>query len=533
MHVLKAAAAAIAGLCAGAVTASAQIAPVPFQSILSSNKVNEIIAAVNAAQAGSVGGQPLTPYLAAGQTVAGLTSAAFDAAPAINAALAAGVSLQLPCGVYSIGAPLAVVARDGARLAGTEGCTVFNVAFAAGDVIHLTGHFQTVRDIAFNATVSHTSGAAVHQDKTSSNVMDRLTFYGLWSTDAMLMDGSNTTFINDFNCSNGPLFQVSSFRAGSACIHVIGAALEVHIKHGLAARFDNGIRITHGSGVYVEGVDAVQNGVGIRFDPSVALAQSVFGVLMTNVLGDTSYADNWLLAGDGPITDVQLSNLWASSSSFSSGFSVTNAAVDGLHISNGLFLGNAGDGLNIVAGKNIVVTGSGAEFNNISNGTAGSGFHLHGGVSRVTISGSRAGIGGSYTNTAGVVNHQIAGIQVDAGAGDYLVFTGNNVVGNINAGMTIAATGTQVKTSANAGFTEVNSGSTTLPTGQASMTINTGIDAPDARINFLMAPLTSYAACGITGLSSSPVAAKVVTITATNATTAPCAFWWRASSWGN
>lgn len=473
----------------------------------------------------------LTPYLAVGQTLAGLVTAAFDAAPVINAALAAGVSVQLPCGTYTIGGPLTAVARDGARLVGTEGCTVFNIAFAAGDVIHLTGHFQTVRDIAFNATVSHTSGAGVHQDKTSFNVMDRLAFYGLWSTDAMLMDGSNTTFINDFNCSNGPLFQISSFRPGGACIHVVGNAVEVHIKHGLAARFDAGIRVSYGSGVYAEGVDALQNGHGVLFDPGAG--QSVFGIQMTNVLGDTSYADNWLFSGTGPISDVQLANCWASSSGTGNGMALTNPTLDGLHISNSLFLGNWGDGLNIVTGKNIVVSGSAAEYNNVTNASAGNGFHLQAGVSRVTMTGNRAGLGGTYSYVGGVTNHQLAGISVEAGAGDYLTFTGNNLVGNIAASMAIGATGPNIKAVGNAGFTEVAGGATQLPTGQTTLAITTGINAPDARIIFMFSPLTSYASCGISGMSSSFVIGNVVTVTASNAPTSPCQFWWRASSWGN
>ena len=473
----------------------------------------------------------LTPYLAVGQTLAGLVTAAFDAVPVINAALAAGVSVQLPCGTYTIGGPLTAVARDGARLVGTEGCTVFNIAFAAGDVINLTGHFQTVRDIAFNATVSHTSGAGVHQDKTSFNVMDRLAFYGLWSTDAMLMDGSNTTFINDFNCSNGPLFQASAFQPGGACIHVVGNAVEVHIKHGLAARFDAGIRVTYGSGVYAEGVDALQNGHGVLFDPGAG--QSVFGVLMTNVLGDTSYADNWLLAGDGPITDVQLANSWSSSSSTGSGLTVTNAATNGLFLGNFLMLGNYGDGMNIVAGSNIAVTGGGAEYNNITNASAGSGYHLHAGVSKMSITGARAGASGTYSNVSGVINHQVTGIQVDTGGGDYLSFTGNVLVGNVAAPMVISATGPNIKAVGNAGFTEVAGGATQLPTGQTTLAITTGINAPDARIIFMFSPLTSYASCGISGMSSSFVIGNVVTVTASNAPTSPCQFWWRASSWGN
>ena len=471
-------------------------------------------------------------FLTSVQTEAQLTTAAFDAAPAINAALGAGLSVDLPCGTYAINSPITGMTKDGTSLSGAPGCVVFNIGFSTGDVIRLSGtHFQTVQNIRFNATVAHTSGAGIHQLQTSNNSMDKLTFYGLWNADAMLLDGSNTTFINDFDCSNGPLFAASAILTGGACLHVIGNALEVHVKHGLSARFDAGLRITYGSGVYVESLDAVQNIRGVVIDPAVG--QAVFGIQMTNVLSDTSYGDNWFFSGAGPISDVQLANCWASSSGTSAGMLLNNPALDNLQIGNTVFTGNHGDGLNIAAGKNIVITGSTAEHNNITGAVGGSGFRIQAGVSQVTISGSKAGEGGTYAAQGTPPNHQSSGIFVEAGAGNYLSFTGNNLLGNIASSMAINATGAQIKTAGNVGFTEVNGGATTLPSGQGSMTISTGVQAPDARIIFMFSPLSSYASCGVTGLSSSFVTNNVVTITASNVPTGPCQFWWRASAWGN
>lgn len=465
---------------------------------------------------------------AQGVTVISFDPGVADYSPAINSALASG-SASLGCGRFPISSSLSMV-LDGTALRGVAaGCSVLDINFASSDAVTVKGLQNAgISDITLHANVQRTSGSALHAQRTFNLDLGNLIVSGPHGADALLIDGSNSTHVRWLNC-RPPLPGNPSGYAAGACLHAIGDFVDLHIDHGSAANWHYGVQITHGSGVYAHDFDNVLSGNGVYVDPSAAARQRVFGLFFSNFLGDTSAGDNWLFAGDGPITDVSLSNCWASASLSASGFAFSNPRIDGVRLSNSVALGNYGAGYSILAGRNYLLGNDVAENNSAAGPSAHAGAILAAAVSNVNISGGSFGQGG--TDASHGRNRQSYGIY-SAGASS-LVITGANLQNNAKGGFGASPAAGDAVLIGNAGYRTAGGGRFVLPAGRMSVPVPTGLDAPDAAILYSVTPVTNPADAGISSYWVSPPSAGAITLNASKAATKDLHFMFTARAYGN
>jgi len=378
--------------------------------------------------------------LVAGQTADQLTSGTIDAQPVLSAALALG-PLRLPCGTYRLDRPLSFTSTSKLYLDGASpGCVTLNANYASGDVFSLVGTQRArVRDITVNAVVPHASGSVFHlQGSTYDAQFEGVTISGPFSADGWLIDGANTTHISHYDCRPPVAFVVGTFGA-RACVHATGNFADIHLSHGNSASWNYGVEVTNGSGMVAESIDAVLSGNGVIFDPGAG--QSVFGIEMSNILADTSAGDNWLFAGAGIISDVQITNSWASNSQGATGMAFTAPATDGVMISNSTILSNGSNGIALLNGINISFSNDHVCMNARSSALGvADGIQIGPAVDHVTIMGSESGLCGLLSRQ-GKTNTQRWGINVIGGStgGQTVMLIGNMTWANTTGGTHIVA----------------------------------------------------------------------------------------------
>lgn len=356
-------------------------------------------------------------FLAAGQTKAGLTSAAFNASPSINAALATG-SAVLPCGTYLISTPLTLPTGP-TRLQGTyPGCVTVNVGFPTGDAILVKATSRSeIDDILFVGTVARTSGAIIHIQGGYGTVIRNVGFDGSRFRD-VLVDGANTTRIMD-----------SDFRPGatSGCITLTGTAIQavdtfVSRTNLAGCRF--GIYINHASGVYLNDMDIVSSTTNaVLIVPDAAQNQNVDAVRANNVLADTTKnGHGWQISGDGTVSEIHLSNSWGSGSGNQPDGSF-NAAYAGLYANNpnlsGMILTsfyahhNGGQGINIESGQFIKLVSPMTCMNGVFADNTYDGIVVGANTNFVTVSDPTSGECGYMRNAGGFRNKQRWGLFIN------------------------------------------------------------------------------------------------------------------------
>jgi len=379
-------------------------------------------------------GEIATPGDFIGSGASALYAGNINARPAIMAAIAAKGRVYLPCGTYRLDATLVL---SGQQVYGAApSCVTLNINFASGDGVLMTGTRPELRNVRIYTTASRSAGAAVHVDHTYRAVLNDIVVEGSHGADAFLVDGANTTHISRSDLRPPPAAGSTSFAAGAG-IHLLGMAVDTHIVGGNVSQWHYGIELSDASGVFVSNLDLVRSGQGILFDPTSS--QQVFGVQMSTVLGDTSAADNWYFGGTGPITDVQIANLWASNSQTANGVAVVNQNVNGLSISNPHVLGNYAHGMALVGGKNIAITGGSVTDNSAAGSAQYDGIQISG-SDQVRIIGVMSGMGGSLSRPSpgpGQSNLQRYGLNAGTGSNDTrrIIVGMSGFFGNMTGGL--------------------------------------------------------------------------------------------------
>lgn len=355
-------------------------------------------------------------YLQPGQTEAGLISGAFDAAPAINAALATGFAV-LPCGTYQLNTPLSLPNIPTGLQGAYPGCVTVNVAFPAGDAVLVTAARSEIDDIKFVGTVARTSGAIIHMQNSYAVTLRNLAFEGTRFRD-VLVDGANTTKILD-----------SDFRPGAAdaCITLTGAAMQAidtFISRTNLAECNFGIYINHASGVYLNDMDIVaSNSAAVMIGPVAAQNQNVNAVRANDVLADTTRnGQGWQITADGNVSEIHLSNSWGAGSgqqadgSFRApyaGLYAANPNLDGMIVTSFYAHHNGGQGIEIEAGHHIKLVSPMTCMNGALASNTYDGIVIGAAANFVTINDPTSGECGYMLGTAKLTNQQRWGLFIN------------------------------------------------------------------------------------------------------------------------
>jgi hypothetical protein len=391
-------------------------------------------------------------FLSAGQTEDQLLTGKIDAAPAINAAIAAKGMANLKCGTYVIASTITLVADGNAIIGPTARCVVLYDTRITGDTI-LVGNGTVIPHNVTIAGVAIYAGAAKTADWA-------LRVVNAWNFQAhnFLIAGTYFGGVSLEGNNGGPPgfgYRLTDFEiqtaSGAPCLSVSKFAQDVYLLNGLigtapGASCSTGIDLHSVGGFYATQIDVLgASGTGMLINPSAARNENVFAVYLTHVLSDTSQGDNIAFAGDGPINEVHMGTVWASSSQHGHGVVNSNASLDGLVASDLETIGNNQDGILLSAGKNIQFLGVRSIMNNVSNAGNYSGISITAG-DQITITGAKLGGGGVYTAAinAGAgpastpphvpaVVHQAYGAVIDPAVTN-LIFMGNQAGGNVKGG---------------------------------------------------------------------------------------------------
>lgn len=387
--------------------------------------------------------------------IALLNTGAVDATPAINAGLSSG-SLVIPCGLYSLHEPLAPIRHDGAALIGiSRACVTLRADFSTGDAITLGTvgapglgpKFTELRGFTLLAGVPHSSGTGIRVGTHYDASIDEVNVLGSWGDGITVHGGGAGAITRIHHFWMGAIAGDS----GGACIRLVDFAIDTYISQGNTNQCVNALRVDSASGVYADHLDFYRStGSGILFDPSTAARDRVFGVWLTTVLSDTSVLDNLLLAGDGELSDLHLSNSWFSSSQTGRGIAITNPALNAIDLVITKAVNNHRDGIIISAGRHIDIgAGSRMEMNSRGGKELSNGITIEPAASYVTIMGAASGPGGTI-EAQGVTNQQAYGLVVAAGV-KHLIVQGNQMDGNVKGGCNVTASGATVHIAGNDG----------------------------------------------------------------------------------
>jgi hypothetical protein len=396
-----------------------------------------------------------------------------DATPVFNAYLARG-DVHIPAGNYRFDTQPNPIPGWRSVSGASRSATLLVINYAAGDFLRLGDgasvltSFATIQGLRIECAVDRTSGATIHVNEAHyATVRDIVIAPGVVGStiayrhyEGVRVEGGT----NQYVC------HVEHFEIGWTKSFAIGLRTlpqDVFIRNGTIANcVGAGIDLTHCSGVYITDVDVITCLTGVLCTP--AAGERVSALFCSGVLGDTTQGNCWTFAGVGQISDVHLSNCWASSSATATGFFMNNPNINGITLTNCESLGNWLHGVQVVQGKNITINACQIGTNSMAGDLLGNEIQLEAGVSDIIITNNMIGHVGAYA-AQGYTHHAAFGIGIQAGAGDRIVVTGNKIDGALYAPGVNQATG-YVMVRDNAGWRTTFSGVTKVAAGTQSVT---------------------------------------------------------------
>ena len=429
--------------------------------------------AINARTTADKLGDLPTPadFLPPGATAAQLYSGAIDAAGPTMAAIAAKGGVLYPCGVYRWDGP--VTWNRQALFGMGRACVNIGLNFPSGDVniFPASSVGSTIDQATFRTLVTRTSGALFHViGANNTRISNTLAYPAITGTsfyDLLDIDPSTATtpvpaddvLVENFKWSN----------ASQTGLVVRGNSQDIVVKHGSTVNMLHHLYLESGSAITLEVLDLIgATSDGCIISPGAS--ENVNALHMHTVFCDSSYGNNWVFGGSGPITEVVGDGVWGSQAGVtnlygenpnpnpqhggsasagwtllpSAGFVFTNQNINNVTLTGPEAHLNGGIGFDIQAGHNIKLLGLNAFENTYIcyNGDSATcsthypGVHVGAAATNVTIGFGQSGSGGLFATQP---NQQSYGITVDSGgsAGHVVTLMGNQAPGNLTGGYSV------------------------------------------------------------------------------------------------
>ena len=226
------------------------------------------------------------------------------------------------------------------------------------------------------------------------------------------------------------------------------------------------ILLQHVSGFYFYNIDMLQSAVGLTTYPAAGKAVE-FGFVDT-VLADTSTDTGFkIITNAGSVGDISFVNTWTSSST-NDGVLIDQGSgtITGLAFSQHRSINNQKRGILYNSGTKVTFTGCQVMSNSQTGSGTYDGMYVAAAISNWSVTGGVFG-SGSILGT----NNQNYGINIAAGAGDYINITGCNLVGNVTGALNNNSTGTHNQISNNTGVSAGTGGVTSFNTRTGAVTL--------------------------------------------------------------
>jgi hypothetical protein len=431
---------------------------------------------------------------------------------AINAVAAAGGgTVYLPAGNYLMNSGVTWTA-SGVHLKGAGvSATTLTCNFASGDIICIGDGAANPNDcsiehLSISSVPVKTSGAAI-RFRNGHNLRA-----GFFRVNSNMLVGVDLDagpqqflyYVHDFEILSGSNAGIRIGEAGS------GIPQDVWIGQGIIASAGAGLLMLNASGIYLRTIDLL--GCNTAFTTYPAAGQRVSAVFALELIADTCNSHGFnIITNGGSVNEMTFTACWASSCGVVDNgagfkFSTGGGSVAGVSVTGGRVINNKGHGILLEGGTDFTFTGVQV----MCNSTAGIGLY-HGmavaaGVGQWTVNGGVYGQGGLFP-----VNNQGYGILVVAGGSDNYAILGANVLGNVTGGIADAGTGTTKFIAHCPGYRTTGRGAATITSGNNSVTINHLLSTAPLTTDFLVVPVGSLSASGVTELWVSAASATTVT----------------------
>jgi len=366
---------------------------------------------------------------------------------AINNALTAAAAsvtrriVQLPSGTCVI-STLNAITASGVTLQGMgHSSTILKTNSATGDIITIGAASEVavpvgVQLIGFSVltSVTRTANACVHKYAASRTLIYDIdcesTFIGAFldGTWAGTGNGDYNTFIHYSYFENNTYgIQIGT----AAATYATNWPQNVFLDHLDVSGNSFGVYILNCGGCNSTSVQGINNGTG--FDVTPGSGSAVIGLFSSGDQWDTSSGPGFLIGGTGYVSGVQVSGLWASSSTGSNGIgiAINNSNARGMGFENCHVVNNAQMGIWAEAGSYMTFTGCTVSLNSQATSGAHSGMEIASGASHVTVTGGRYGAGFEFA-TGATTNPQGYGIY--AASTSFIQIQGVDSTGNISTG---------------------------------------------------------------------------------------------------
>lgn len=381
-----------------------------------------------------------------GATGDGTTNDTAAIQAAINAAATAGGGqVYLPPGTYRLNSGISWTASNIHLVGAGQGATKILANFATGNVVSVGSSGTnpatcSIRRMSFRSNVVRSSGAGILFTQTYNCSIEDVTFDNdspsYYYIDIQI-DGYANNFINVLrrvNCRGNNAYAAIVIGANGSIVQ------DIWLVDSVIGGHSYGIICYNVSGFYVSNTDVIQCNVGMLTYPNAS--QQVRQIFATNLLLDGSNTDGGqIYTNGGNCTILEFANCetnFNGTSTSHSGLVISQGSgtIRGINFVNHQSVLNAGDGILILSGSEIVISNPQISCNSTASSGAKHGIEIAANVSNFSVIGGFSGQG-FYSAT----NQQGYGILVNSGSSDYYNIIGVLVRGNVTGGVGDGGTG--------------------------------------------------------------------------------------------
>lgn len=371
-----------------------------------------------------------------------------DDTAAIQAAIDAiegegGGIVWIPEGVYKVNTTLQIGAVTGNTIltGAGKGATILKTSHISNDILQLGDGSTTrddisVRDIAFDSSVTRTGGAAISLDKVEKTSVDSVRFINQY--DNISTAASNSTIhINNLTITD----TVATNGTGITLSHGNDYYIDTLVMNTSGSDPKAGIFMDNVSDVFITDTHILNSGNGIYIEPGAN--QTVDDIFIRdseiNSCDSNGIYINASSATACVVKTIKISGVLSKNNTLN-GIRINghaSATLDDVSIDNTDCYVNANHGILLNKGINVSVNSCTCSGNDSGDTDSFDGIAVSAGVSQFELIGNKCG------QVAGHSDTQNFGIRVVTGASDDYVIAHNTLLNNKNDDLVDGGTGTR------------------------------------------------------------------------------------------
>jgi hypothetical protein len=375
------------------------------------------------------------PYSAVGDGVA-------DDTAAINAAIATGLSIELPAGTYLVTSALTALTSAQEIRGHGQDASVIKVSGNGYDVITLAGR-AGVRDLQITTSTATARASGAHINIVGGNNAFVINCVLLYAYETIIFTSGIVSFLQNI--------QMRDFAYGGIRID---AGFDIYLNNitadNVGAQPSYGLKVITVGGLHVTSCDFIHCGTGIVIQPTAG--DTIQWLFFDRVQADTCSNEGWLIDGTAAASVIQgcvFTGCWSASNTLNGvNIAGTGGTIDGLEFIGFRAITNGRHGLinQSSTSKNLKIIGGTFTNNSITTPATYNGIEIGVDVTTFSIIGTKCG--GAF----GLGGSQGCGIKVEPGTSTVYNITDNDVSSGNVTSLSDGGTGTAKVITGNLGY---------------------------------------------------------------------------------